>query len=196
MAQNYKIYIKDKLVYLAKKPVDKKMNHTFYKNSKSLKSLRTAGKKPITIIHGNLKELWQEFQSTYDPIVAAGGLVKNEYGKYLMIFRRGKWDLPKGKIDPKENIAQCAVREVMEETGLRKVKLGRAILTTYHCYTMSRRWSLKTTYWFEMTVEGAPRLTPQIDEDIFKAQWLSKKEVKAFYKKSFPNIVDVCEAYF
>ena len=172
------------------------MAQVLYKSPKDLKRLRGKKAMAANVIHGDVNELWQEFQSNYDPVIAAGGLVKNEYGKYLMIFRRGKWDLPKGKIDPKETIAQCAVREVMEETGLRKVKLGRAILTTYHCYTMSRRWSLKTTYWFEMTVEGAPRLTPQIDEDIFKAQWLSKKEVKAFYKKSFPNIVDVCEAYF
>ncbi|MFM8758223.1 MAG: NUDIX domain-containing protein, partial [Methylophilaceae bacterium] len=45
-------------------------------------------------------------------LIAAGGLVENELGQVLMIFRRGKWDLPKGKLDPNESIDECALREV------------------------------------------------------------------------------------
>jgi 8-oxo-dGTP pyrophosphatase MutT (NUDIX family) len=36
-------------------------------------------------------------------IVAAGGLVFNENKELLMIYRRSKWDLPKGKLDEGEN---------------------------------------------------------------------------------------------
>jgi glyoxylate carboligase len=32
-------------------------------------------------------------------IIAGGGVVTNAQGDLLMIFRRGKWDLPKGKLD-------------------------------------------------------------------------------------------------
>ena len=37
-------------------------------------------------------------------IIAGGGIVTNELGELLMIFRRGKWDLPKGKLDKGESI--------------------------------------------------------------------------------------------
>ena len=53
-----------------------------------------------------------------------------------MIFRRGKWDLPKGKLDKGEKIEDCAVREVEEETGLKNVKLNS--LLSYLPY-LSRR---------------------------------------------------------
>ena len=43
--------------------------------------------------------------------------------KLLMIFRRGKWDLPKGKLDKGETFERCAVREIEEETGFRNLKL-------------------------------------------------------------------------
>ena len=67
-------------------------------------------------------------------IVAAGGLVWNEKNELLMIFRQGKWDLPKGKLDDGETIEECAVREVVEETGLKEVKLGGFIGITQHEY--------------------------------------------------------------
>ena len=51
-------------------------------------------------------------------IQAGGGLVENEKGEVLFMFRRGKWDLPKGKLDPGETLEACALREVEEETGV------------------------------------------------------------------------------
>ena len=58
-------------------------------------------------------------------IEAAGGIIISEKGELLMIFRRGKWDLPKGKIDQGETPPQAAIREVKEETGLSMVELIR-----------------------------------------------------------------------
>jgi 8-oxo-dGTP pyrophosphatase MutT (NUDIX family) len=51
-------------------------------------------------------------------IKAGGGIVVNEQNEVLLIYRRGKWDLPKGKLDDGETIEECALREVKEETGL------------------------------------------------------------------------------
>src|SRR6267154_620027 len=45
---------------------------------------------------------WQTFISYCSLIEAAGGLVQNEKNEWLIIFRRGKWDLPKGKIEGDE----------------------------------------------------------------------------------------------
>jgi 8-oxo-dGTP pyrophosphatase MutT (NUDIX family) len=67
-------------------------------------------------------------------IIAGGGIVTNELGELLMIFRRGKWDLPKGKLDEGESIEDCAIREVEEETGVKNLKLGAKLLVTEHEY--------------------------------------------------------------
>jgi 8-oxo-dGTP pyrophosphatase MutT (NUDIX family) len=85
-------------------------------------------------------------------IEAAGGLVLNERGNLLMIFRRGKWDLPKGKRDAGESIETCAVREVEEETGLAGVQLMKAVGQTNHSYLdpFTNLPTLKITYWFMM----------------------------------------------
>src|SRR4051794_1665781 len=95
-------------------------------------------------------------------IIAAGGLVTNEYNELLMIFRRGKWDLPKGKLDEGETIEQCAVREVEEETGIGNLELVKLVGITYHEYfdkhinTEVR----KETHWFAMRVNGKPIPVP------------------------------------
>ena len=67
-------------------------------------------------------------------IIAGGGLVFNESDELLMIYRRGKWDLPKGKLDDGETINDCALREVKEETGLADVEILEAVGITYHDY--------------------------------------------------------------
>ena len=41
-------------------------------------------------------------------IIAGGGIVENEERKILFQFRRGKWDLPKGKLEEGETIENCA----------------------------------------------------------------------------------------
>src|ERR1051326_1914183 len=71
--------------------------------------------------HRDLNELKNAVLKKFSVIRAAGGLVKNDFNKVLMILRKGKWDLPKGKLDPGETLEHCAVREVKEETGLTTV---------------------------------------------------------------------------
>lgn len=131
-------------------------------------------------------------------IIAAGGLVFNEQQELLMIFRREKWDLPKGKLDEGELIETCAVREVEEETGLRNVILGDLITKTYHEYF--DKWIeedvIKETWWYEMKVTDSPTLIPQVEEDIEKVVWANEKEVAVFLKNSYPTIVDLVETFY
>ena len=68
--------------------------------------------------HEKLEELKKAFFKKFTLVQAGGGLVRNEKKEILIIFRRGKWDLPKGKLDKGEKLEDCAVREVEEETGL------------------------------------------------------------------------------
>src|SRR4026209_2051160 len=74
-------------------------------------------------IHNNLDELKKAFLKKFTLVRAAGGFIENENKELLMIFRKGKWDLPKGKLDKGETLEECVVREVKEETGLKTVQL-------------------------------------------------------------------------
>ncbi|MEM8584922.1 MAG: NUDIX domain-containing protein [Bacteroidota bacterium] len=73
----------------------------------------------ITLYYSDLLTMWAEFKSHYKIVEAAGGLVRLAgTDRFLMMERRGYLDLPKGKIDPGETVAEAALREVSEETGL------------------------------------------------------------------------------
>lgn len=126
-------------------------------------------------------------------IIAAGGLVMNDKKELLMIFRRGKWDLPKGKLDKDETIEACAVREVKEETGLKDVQLGAFIGKTIHEYADEYVTSdvLKETHWFKMDAPGNQKLIPQTEEGIEQIEWLAEEQVKEKLNNSYKNIIEI-----
>lgn len=126
-------------------------------------------------------------------IKAAGGLVKNGKGAYLFIYRLGKWDLPKGKVDDGERMKAAAVREVEEECGIRVDYLGPKLLTTYHMYNFKGELALKKTNWYEMGVNKVPKLVPQVDEDITKAIWLPAANFDQVRKNTYPLIHDLLD---
>ncbi len=136
----------------------------------------------IVLESNDLPKLWADFQSLFKVVEAAGGYVENAAGELLLIFRRGSWDLPKGKIDPGESHSGAALREVTEETGIQNLALGAFLTTTFHTYEMKGKRVLKPTYWFKMTTTETV-LAPQTEEDIEQAVWeragdfLAKKPV-------------------
>jgi len=115
-----------------------------------------------------------------------------------MIFRRGFWDLPKGKLDKGESIESCAVREVEEETGLRNIELGRFIGITRHQYfdRHINAEAVKESHWFLMNVSGDQKLIPQTEEDIIEIKWVKKSELKVYLDKAYKNIVEIINKYF
>ena len=76
------------------------------------------------LYHSDLGALKKAVFKKFTLIQAAGGLVTDTSKAMLFIFRKGKWELPKGKLDPGEPLDECALREVKEETGLQQVKLN------------------------------------------------------------------------
>ena len=114
----------------------------------------------------------------------------NTNKELLVIYRRGSWDLPKGKIDPGETKEEAAVREIQEETGLQTVELGKLICSTYHTYKDKKgNRILKLTHWFEMhTTEIA--LIPQAEEDIEVAEW---QKPETFLAGDFPMYSSIRE---
>jgi len=143
--------------------------------------------------HPDLEELKKAFYKKFTIIIAAGGLVQNEKKEILLIFRRGKWDLPKGKLDAGENLETCAVREVTEETGLQHIKLISPLTITYHTYHEGSRFILKESHWFKMKVKGEQQLIPQMEEDIHEIKWVKAGELVDYIKNSFPSVVDVLQ---
>jgi 8-oxo-dGTP pyrophosphatase MutT (NUDIX family) len=57
--------------------------------------------------------------------VGARSLVRDKAGRILLIRRadNGYWALPAGALEVGESIAECATREVYEETGLTATEL-------------------------------------------------------------------------
>lgn len=141
--------------------------------------------------HSDLDALKQSFLKKFTLVTAAGGLVQNEKKEYLLIFRKGKWDLPKGKLDKGEKLEDCATREVEEETGLKEVKLIRPLCVTYHTYHEGARFILKESHWYTMKVKGTQVLVPQTEEDIHEIRWVKKEGLSEYIKISYPSVADV-----
>lgn len=126
-------------------------------------------------------------------IEAAGGLVVNERNEYLAIFRNGKWDLPKGKLEVNEKVREAAVREVEEECGIKVNKSGKKICKTYHVYDMKNEVVLKKTHWYKMKSEGQDKLKPQKEEGITKVRWFKKERLNTICKNTYPSIMEVLQ---
>lgn len=127
-------------------------------------------------------------------VQAAGGLVLNENREVLFMFRRGKWDLPKGKLDPGESLEDCALREVEEETGLGHLALEKFLLVTEHDYEEGGALIHKETHWYLMHANGNQPLIPQTEEDISDLQWLGATEFRIVESNTYPTIIDVLKA--
>ena len=133
----------------------------------------------------------ESFGKNYKLIKAAGGVVTNENNRVLLIFRRGKWDLPKGKLEDNEPVEMCADREIKEETGLTKLQLQKPLIVTYHTYTEKGKSVLKETHWFLFAASGNEKLNPQTDEDIVKADWIAREDLPMFVDNTYQLIRDV-----
>ena len=139
------------------------------------------------------KTLQHEMYEFYKPMEAGGGVVINEDNNILMIFRRGKWDLPKGKCDEGEQIENCALREVSEETGLQQLELGEKICDTFHVYAQNGENLLKCTSWYKMTGTKTEELIPQAEENILEAKWIASKDLEFVVSRTYEAIKEVLE---
>ena len=143
------------------------------------------------IIDSDLKKLYSNFSLAFTEIIAAGGVVENEKKEILLIFRRGRWDLPKGKLDEGESIEECAIREVCEETGLQHVVIKEKLPDTYHTYMEAGKNILKKSVWYKMSAESKQALQPQIEEDIVEIKWVPADELKNYLNNTYPSVRDV-----
>lgn len=133
-------------------------------------------------------------RSNVEVIIAGGGVLfrcaKSEID-VLLIKRNGVWDLPKGKLEENEAIAQCAVREVAEEVGVKLPSLVSPLIETYHEYSIGDKNVGKRTYWFSMIlpVTNDVTFTPQRKEGIHEVKWFKLAEAKN--RVGYQNLVQV-----
>ena len=140
------------------------------------------------LYHPDEKEIMKTLKAKIPVNKAGGGLVYNKKGEVLFIFRNGKWDLPKGGVEKKEEIEQTAIREVEEETGVNQLKITNKLQKTYHVFKRNGVYKLKITHWFEMysDFEGTPQ--GQLEEGIEKVAWISPADIPEVLKNSYENI--------
>jgi len=113
-------------------------------------------------------------------VLAAGGIIRNDSSEFLVIHRPkyDDWSFPKGKLDNGENLEECALREVHEETGF-QCEL-RDFLGTV-AYVDRKGREKKVHYWRMQIIDGSFLKNNEVDQ----VSWLSIPE--AFERLSYEH---------
>lgn len=204
MIQSYKIYLNHNQVILEDEAYWKFKNYIIrdkeqyiaFENEEQIKQLLLIINEKYQdyvfyIVAKNLEDLKQAFFNQFKLVIAGGGVTYSKSGDVLMILRNGFWDLPKGKIEPGENIMEGSEREVKEETGVKVKEVWQKIGCTYHTYNLHNKAILKETHWFSMRGKSNSNLKPQIKEGIEEVRWVKDSEIDSLLEKSYPNIKDI-----
>jgi 8-oxo-dGTP pyrophosphatase MutT (NUDIX family) len=148
----------------------------------------------LYIFHDDQESLFKTFSHCFTNVLAGGGLVRNPDGEILVIFRRGKWDLPKGKAEKDESPEECALREVGEETGLEGIRTVDFLKTTHHIYPDGDHFILKRTDWYHMSYNGSDQPRPLTSEDITEVKWFSPSGLTEIFDNTYASIREVIQA--
>jgi 8-oxo-dGTP pyrophosphatase MutT (NUDIX family) len=150
----------------------------------------------LYIFHDDQESLFRTFSQCFTLVPAAGGLIRNGKGEVLVIFRRGKWDLPKGKAEPGETMEQTALREVVEECGLEGIELQEVLQSTYHIYEAPGNFILKRTDWYLMLYSGSEQPIPLTKEEITEVRWIDSAQLDEICSNTFQSIREIIRGAF
>ena len=160
---------------------------------KVMKFLETGNS--VAVVADDPDAAFARFAADFTQVEAAGGVVVNDRGERLMIRRNGRWDLPKGHVEPGESVEACAAREIGEETGV-GAEVAAPLCATWHAYWFPKteRWELKRTHWFLLRTSACAPLVPQTEEGIDEVAWCSPELFAARLAEAFPTVQKVGEA--
>jgi len=186
------IFYKEKPIIISDKKSDLKnsliIKPELFEHLDLLKLLTKNKINSIGIFSNEFESILRMFKKKYPEIIAAGGKVINNNSEILFIYRNKKWDLPKGKAEKNENIAETALREVEEETGIKNLSIIKPLDKTYHIFKRGGKNYLKSTYWFEMKSDFTGKLKPQNKEGITRVEWIGIENLSSILTKSYANI--------
>lgn len=197
----YKVFINDKVIFFTKNikllsDMENVLVLHYFDNSIStmlVNFLKNDGKlKHLVFLTPTPDKDFDSFKNNFELIIAAGGKVSNTDGKILFIFRLGKWDLPKGKVEEGETLEASAIREVEEECGISNLTILNHLKDTYHIYEMNDKLVLKQSVWYEMKTDDTSKLIPQTEENITDARWMNDEEIQnEVLKNTYPSIREI-----
>ena len=199
-SQGYKIYYNNRLIILSNKipKTFEKNSGLFYKYQDKVELLEIINAfekflhiQTLYIQHESEDELLEKVKSFYTVIEAAGGIVYNSKKQILLIYRRGKWDFPKGKVEKGEFYKQTALREVQEECGLKQLVTGNHLFDSYHVYVQDNEKIIKRTIWYEMVLKGDEVPVPQTSEDITEVKWFEYENLAEVMKNTYASLKDM-----
>ena len=126
-----------------------------------------------------------------DIIKAAGGVVVSG-DKILFIKKNGRWEFPKGRLKKGANRKKTAIREICEETGIKKKEISilNPLIPTHHHNKVNGHIVVKETFWFLIQYSGdkKKKLKPDKKEGITKCKWFTLDELVLTIKDSRPLV--------
>ena len=113
---------------------------------------------------------------------AAATIVRDRNKSFLLVhsIRRGSWDCPGGRREPGESVAECAARELAEETGL-TLEPTTLVPCGYERLTVSdpAHWAAPrplVQVFLADLLAARPTVTP--GDDVDAARWVSHDEFR------------------
>lgn len=120
---------------------------------------------------------------------AAAAIVRDRNKSFLLVhsIRRGSWDCPGGRREPGESVAECAARELAEETGLTLEPIALAPCG-YERLTVSdpAHWAAPrplVQVFLADLLAARPTVTP--GDDVDAARWVSHDEFRELCRERF-----------
>lgn len=195
--RNYQVFVNEHLIEFSSSSINIEIVDNFFQlfdpSKDELKLLVDYLFNESNVLHvqvssQDIENSWNDFLAAFEQVVAAGGIVKNRMGNYLLIYRLGQWDLPKGKVESGEKNSEAAIREVQEECGLKHLSISRELPITYHMYKIEDKVVLKPTFWYAMDTEFVGELVPQYEEGIESVEWHELEDFKDKLSTSYASL--------